>query len=243
MKSWIGFSFLILFGTLCSNAQASKGEGLHLTGTIVGLHAVSECGGTDGRILVTVELSMQFRNSGERPLIVFKPQSRWPGMFKAEMGSTRVLFLRSLPSTSDKESERVQAQHVQTNDCRNPSDRSYSNYDPVGWFIQSIKKPSPVAEYCEIIEPRAYYEFREVVTLDTGFEVDVKAGRSLREARTRSEFPAFQIQYHLSLKGHRYGDGLLQDLQSKWKSAGNFILDGNGDITVTSDPIINRTFE
>ncbi|MGE0656690.1 MAG: hypothetical protein AB7F88_15125 [Pyrinomonadaceae bacterium] len=107
--------------------------------------------------------------------------------------------------------------------------------------MKRVDFPAPTSDFCVVIDPRGYYEFREVVTLDTGYRLEVELGKSLTEARIRSEYPAFQIQYHLSLKGDEKGEGFLQVLQSKWKNVGNLVLDGNGDFTVTSDPIVNTS--
>jgi hypothetical protein len=79
--------------------------------------------------------------------------------------------------------------------------------------------------------------------LDNGYEIDVKVGKSLKEVRPSSEYTALRIQYHLSLKKTGKGEGLLKNLQSRWKSFGNLVLDGSGDFTVTSEPIINKSPE
>ncbi len=241
MKSSLRLSLVILFSTLCLNGQAHKSGGLHLTGSIVGLNVVAECSGSEGRLLVQAELSMQFRNGSDRRLIVFKPHNVRPYIFGGEVGTTRINFLRNLPSTTDKESERIQVKDIRTDNCR-PS-RYYGNYDPIASFIKRIDLPVPGADLFVMIEPRSYHEFREVVTLDTGYEIDVKLGKSLKEARARSEYPAFELQYHLSLKGNEKGEGFLKSLQSRWKALGDLVLDGSGDFTVTSEPIINRGVE
>ena len=243
MKSSLRLSFLILLGTLCVSSQSAKNDGLALTGSIVGLNPVAECKGTDGRILIQMELSMQFRNGGERPLIVLKPEKFNPVFWSSEPFSTRVFFLRSLPSSTDKGSERIQVNEIRTNDCRPPNDRFYGNYDPIAAFIKRIDNPAPPSDLFEVIEPRGYYEFRQVVTLDGGYEVDVKMGKSLKEARVRAEYSAFLIQYHLSLKGNEKGEEFLTGLKSRWKSVGNLVLDKNGDFSVTSEPITNRGVE
>ena len=243
MKSCLILFLLISFSALCSNGQAKKNDGLYLTGTITGLSPTAECRGTDGRILIQVGLSMQFRNGGDRPLIVLKPEKFNPMFWSSEPFSTRVLFLRSLPSTTDKEAERIPVNQIRPNDCRPPDDRFYGNYDPIAAFMKRIDSSAPPSDLFEVIEPRGYYEFREVVTLDAGYEVEVKMGKSLKEARVRTEYPAFLIQYHLSLKGNEKGGEFLLGLKSRWKAAGNFVLDGNGDFAVISEPIINRGVE
>jgi len=241
VKRWLSLCGLILLATFCSYGQPRKGDGLSLTGTIVGLSAIAECGGPDGRILVRVELSMQFRNDGDRPLIVFRPHNAWPDIFDGELGTTQVNFLRSFPSASDKEFEVIQAKDIRKYDCRTPGPTYYSNYDPITSFIKRIDLPAPSSDFYVVIEPRSYHEFREVVTLDTGYDADMKVGKSLKEARVRSEYSAFQVQYHLSVKENVKGENLLRTLQSRWKTLGNFVLDGSGDFTVASEPIINRS--
>ena len=243
MKSWLSLSFLLILSAVHCYGQSQKKDGLVLTGTIIGVHAIAECSGTEGRILVAVEVSMQFRNDSDRQLIILKPNSGWPSIFGGEVGRTRVNFLKNLSSVSDKEYERIQVEDIRTDNCRSASNTYYRNYDPVASFIKLIDVASPPSEQCVVIGPRGYHEFREVLTLDAGFEVDVKVGKSLKEARIRSEYPAFQVQYHLSLKGNAKGEGLFRTLQTRWKSYGDFVLDSSGDFTVTSEPIINRTSE
>jgi hypothetical protein len=235
---------LIAFGALCAYGQTNGNDGLVLNATITGLKVASECSGTEGRILIQAELYMQFRNDGDQPVIVFKPHNAWPNVFDGEVGTTRVMFLRSLPSTTDKKSETIQVKEVRTDDCRQSS-YDYSRYrdDRLLSFIQRLDVPTPSTAFCLVIEPQAYYEFREVIMLDTGYEIDVKVGKSLKEVRPRSEYPALRIQYHLSLKKTGKGEALLKNLQSRWRSFGNLVLDGSGDFTVTSEPIINKSPE
>lgn len=239
MKSWILFSLLLVFGALCSNAQVSKSDGIYVTGTITGLNAVAECQGSNGRILVQVELYMQFRNSGDKPLIIFnkdKVFGRGLGL-----GSTRIVFLRGFPSKIDKERERIPINEPLPVDCYE-SAYNRTRYDPFPDFIKGLDRPRPTSEFL-VIEPRSYQEFREVVTVDTGYKLDVQIGKSLKEAQLRSEYPAFQVEYHLSLKAYENGEGLLKSLQSRWKSFGDLVLDNNGDFTVISEPIINKSSE
>jgi hypothetical protein len=241
MKRWAILSFLLLIFAFSAMSQTTRTKGLVLTGTIIDLGVTSECQGKNGRVLVQAELAMQFRNDTDRRLIVFKPDGRRPLPFAEELPITRVYFLPRLPSISDKQSVRVEAKDIRTNNCIPPRTDYFGFSDPISWYVRQIDSSGPFDAFFEIIEPGGYYSFAEVVTLDTGFELDVKLGRSLREARILSEFPAFQIEYHLSLKGNEKGEGLLRTLQTRWKSYGDLFLDDNGDFTVTSEPIINRT--
>ena len=241
MKRWVFLSLLFLPFAFSADGQTTRTKGLVLTGTIIDLKAVAECSGTDGRILVRAELAMQFRNDTNRPLIIFKPNSRWFDVFRKELGSTRVNFLRSLPSLSDKESGWVQAINARTDNCRPSNYTIYRSESLISTFIKRIDFPEPTSDFFEVIEPGGYYTFGEFVTLDTGFEVEVSLGKRLSEARIRSELPAFQIEYHLSLKENAKGEGLFRTLQTRWKNYGDLVLDDNGDFTVTSEPIINRT--
>lgn len=242
MKRWAILSFLLLLFAFSAMGQTTRTKGLVLTGTIIDLGATSECQGKNGRVLVQAELAMQFRNDSDRRLIVFKPDGkRPPPPFAEKLPITRVYFLPRLPSISDKQSVRIEANDIRTNNCIPPRTDYDGFSDPISWYVRQIDVSAPRAAFFEIIEPGGYYSFAEVVTLDTGFELDVKLGRSLRQARIVSEFPAFQIEYHLSLKGNEKGEGLFRTLQTRWKNYGDLFLDDNGDFTVTSEPIINRT--
>lgn len=241
MKRWAILSFVVLLFAFSANGQKTGTKGLVLTGTIIDLSATSECQGKDGRVLVQAELAMQFRNDSDRRLIVLRRDPRGGDPFGGYLGSTRVNLLQSLPSIADKQTQRIQAIDIHTNNCRPSNYTPYGREDFVSTFIRRIDSSEPHTGFFEVIEPGGYYSFGEVVTLDTGFEVEVKLGRSLREARILSEFPAFQIEYHLSLKGNPKGEGLFRALQTRWKNYGNLFLDDNGDFTVTSEPIINRT--
>lgn len=241
MKRWAILSFVVLLFAFSANGQKTRTKGLVLTGTIIDLGATSECQGKNGRVLVQAELAMQFRNDSDRRLIVLRPDGRWPLRFAENLLSARVFLRPNFPSISDKQSVRVEAKDIRTNNCIPPRTDYYGFPDPISWFVRQIDFSGPHADFFEVIEPGGYYSFAEVVTLDTGFEVEVKLGRSLREARILSEFSAFQIEYHLSLKGNEKGEGLLRTLQTRWKSFGDLFLDDNGDFTVTSEPIINRT--
>lgn len=241
MKPWAILSFLLLLFAFSANGQTTKGKGLVLTGTIVDLSASAECRGTDGRLFVLAELAMQFRNDSDRRLIVSKPDGKRPPPFAERLPITRVYFLSILPSISDKQFVRIEANDIRTNNCIPPRTDYYGFSDPISWYIRQVDSSGPHADFFEVIEPGGYYSYSEYVTLETGFEVEVKLGKSLRQARIVSEFPAFQIKYHLSLKGNEKGERLFRTLQTRWKNYGDLFLDDNGDFTVTSEPIINRT--
>lgn len=246
MKATLTLALSILVSTVCLNAQTKKSDGLYMTGTIVGLNAIAECTGTDGRILAQVELSMQIRNSSDRPLIVFKPEKFSRYIWSREPVAKRVLFLKTLPSANDKEIEKIQVNEVSTNECRPVSTNYYNdrNYDPIKEYINQIDGPTPFSsDRFAVIDPRGYYEFREIIKLDLGWSAEVKLGKSLKESRVRAEYPAFQVQYHLSLKGHEKGEDFLQQLRSRWNTVGNLVLDGNGDFNLISEPIISTSIE
>ena len=241
MKRWLFLSLLFLPFAFAADGQTTRTKGLVLTGTIIDLSASAECRGKDGRLFVMAELAMQFRNDSDRRLIVSKPDGKRPLPFAEELPITRVLFLPLLPSNSDKQSVRVEANDIRTNNCIPRRTDFYGFSDPISWYVTQVDSSGPRADFFEVIEPGGYYSYSAYVTLETGFEVEVKLGKSLRQARIVSEFPAFQIKYHLSLKGNKKGEGLFRTLQTRWKNYGDLFLDDNGDFTVTSEPIINRT--
>lgn len=240
MKRWSVIYFLVLLLAFSAHGQKSNKDGLVLTGTIIDLSATSECQGKDGRTLVEVTLSMVLRNDSNRQLVTVKPRIFNPSVI-VELGQTRVKFLSTLPSMTDKENEMVQTVSIRKDNCRPPPYTFSRSNDPIGSLVESIDLPGPNSTYFVAIAPGSYHEFVETLRLDVGYAVDVTLGRPIGEARILSEFPAFQIEYHLSLKGNEKGEGLLRTLQTRWKSYGDLFLDDNGDFTVTSEPIINRT--
>ena len=239
MKRWAILSFLLFFA-FSADGQTTGTKGLVLTGTIIDLSATSECQGKDGRTLVEVTLSMVLRNDSNRQLVTVKPRIFSPSVI-VELGQTRVNFLSALPSLTDKDNEMVQTVSIRKDNCRTPPYTFSRRNDPIGSLIESIDLPGPNSTYFVAIAPGSYHEFVETLRLDVGYEVDVTLGRPIGEARIRSEFPAFEIEYHLSLKENVKGEGLFRTLQTRWKNYGDLVLDDNGDFTVTSEPIINRT--
>lgn len=240
MKRWAVLSFLLLLFAFSANGQKTGTKGLVLTGTIIDLGVTSECQGKDGRTLVEVTLSMVLRNDSNRQVVTVKPRIFSPSVIE-DLGKTRVKFLSALPSLTDKENENVQTVSIRKDNCRLPPYTFSGRNDPVSSLIENIDLPGPNSTYFVAIAPGSYHEFVETLRLDVGYEVDVTLGRPIGEARIRSEFPAFQIEYHLSLKENQKGEGLFRTLQTRWKNYGDLFLDDNGDFTVTSEPIINRT--
>jgi hypothetical protein len=228
MKHFVILFLLIASQAAFAHAQKSKNSGLVFTGTVL---RVSNPSG-DASKQFEVRLQLQFRNDGDTPLIVFLPGRPW-------LGQTKIDFLKKLATGSDDE-----VGTVKVFPWVNP-DNSRPSYNPFPWFVRRLDAPEPSSNL-RIIEPGGYYEFGDVITVDCCYEFDIGPGQTNIDLRTKtptSEFPALKVEYHLSLKKHHKDDDFLRTLQRRWKPFGHLLLDGNGDFTVRSEAIVNKSGE
>jgi hypothetical protein len=176
---------------------------------------------------------MQLRNDSNQTLIVFRPlgdliQKRVA--FASDFSDTgyQSFGLKPGPWTSNVERLRLYN----------------GRRDPYKDFAHAIDSREPLSNALIKIEPGRYYEYIEVVTVEDGYRLEIKPGQSLNEVAINpptAEDPGFKIEYHLSLKKRHASDSFLKTLQARWKPFGHLVLDSNGDFSITSEIIINRS--
>ena len=244
-RSVAWFVAAILTLVLCADAlsQGRKQHGLVLTGSLTAVKPVLNNRTPKPLFKYELQVLLQLRNDSNNRLIVFNPTL--PGMEK------RVGFMFNLSESEDSSFNFKPGPWIVTGPPYSPP----SNWNPypeiarsLGFFFQldlaqNISMLRTSNDFV-VLEPGAYHEFAEVITVEDGFKLEIKPGQSLREIESNTpiaEDPAFKLQYHLSMKKRHPNDGLLKALQERWKSFGYFLVDDNGDFTITSDMILNRS--
>jgi hypothetical protein len=228
MKRWIVSLVLLVPLAVSATSQSKKTSGLNLSGAVILVSPILSSIMTDQPFVVyDVALLLQLRNDGSIPLIVFTPG----------LCEKKIEFLSVPTYEADEPAQLIVSPWV------NPRrTREYS-----GWasFVQTLAAAAePPKGTFLIIEPGKVYEFRDSVTLNDGFSLEIKPAQTLADIRRNtpiSEFGALRIEYHLSLKKKHADDGFLRTLQEKWKRYGHLVLDTNGDFTIRSETILNRT--
>lgn len=231
MKRTISILSAILLGASVTFAQQLPNHGLVLNGTVIGIRSSEK----NGRLDYEVRLLMQFRNDGDKPLILI----RHAFLF----GKTKIDFLnRSLGSKTrpPDESERI----VQSIVIPPWWSSYYEDYDPLAASARSLDTPEPTNRMCVILNPGAYHEFNQTVKLEQGFKLIDRAGQKLKVwdgeiGLPFSEIPVFTIEFSLSLAKHHKDPDFLESLQRRWKRFGVLPLDANGNFTVKSERILN----
>jgi hypothetical protein len=245
---------LILIVILASASVSVLGQrsadDLILDGTIADISGYVD--GRSGKDVFSFQISLylQIQNKSEEPIIVFRVDRF--------LGQKKIEFLKSAASSQGEE---VGA--AKTLPWVNPA--AYLDYDPFPRYIEQLKSSfDPNPQDLFVIQPGGYYEFRDIVTVDVGYDVDMA---KLAEARKReaelnakyfgdrespkrieslgslrtSKFPFMRIEYSLSFKKYGQEADFLRGLQKRWKSVGNLYLNSDSDFSIKSQPIINQT--
>jgi hypothetical protein len=234
------FVFLLLL--LISPSHAVSGQQpdeLVLTGTVVGVSCMTDTSSGQDVFSYEVQFYLQLRNNSDETLIVFRPDRF--------MGQKKVEFLKHSESNGGFGKETAQ-----TLPWVNPL--AHLDYNPFPDYVRGLEKADePYENGFAIIEAGGYFEFRDTVSVDTGYKPNKKALESTRKlaaeyyktkfgcGQPTSEFPALRVEYLLSLKKHHADTDFLRSIQRRWQKFGNLYLNGNGDFLVRSQPIVNRT--
>ena len=215
------------------DCQPLKNDGLVLTASLTAVTPKLNAENDKPLFRYELRLLMQLRNDSNETLIVFKPLN--------DLVQKRVAFLSDL-SDAGVESYGVSPGPWISNAHRYVSIRP--GYNPYAELARGLDLREPISTALLTIKPGRYDEFIELITVDTGYRLEIKPGQSLRDVSSNpalAEDPAFKIQYHLSLKKHHRNDAFLNELQKRWKPFGHLVLDRNGDFSLTSEMIINRS--
>jgi hypothetical protein len=176
-----------------------------------------------------LDLTFQFRNDGDEPLVVIQPNN--------------LLFeKKAYFGTSAHNAPNLTAETL-TYNLYKPEDPfstvvSADDYDPRPGLFRSItSRPS-------VIEPGAFHEFQSALLIRNGFKFDEELIKrrpaSCEEAdEPLPQHPILSVEYRLSAKRAPSGnDNFFRDLAAKWKSSGRLVLDPSGDLVYKSQLII-----
>ena len=216
----------------CSNLRAQKlsKDALSLTGTLVRVAAIKD----QDKVVFKVQVSFQFRNNSDTPLLIFKPEGTRVESFVQK----KVDFLETKSTLS---SEQVVASSLL------PWVNPYIGSDGFERFIGYLEKLNPSnSQFLVKIDPYGYYEFHDFFTIDKGYKLP--EGFSKLPSKEWEDVPgipiaeqsAFRVEYSLTVKNKTSNSELLKDLQRKWRYHGYLVLDDSGDFRVRSEPIVNK---
>ena len=213
--------------------QTLKNDGLVLTASLTSVKPKLNTQTPAPLFRYELQLLMQLRNDSNETLIVFQPVSY--------IIQKRVVYMSDL-SDSGIDSISVRPGPWISDPYRYRSINP--NYNPFAELVRGLDFREPVSTALLKIEPGRHHEFMDVITVEDGYRLEIKPGQSLKDVSSNlplAEDPAFKIQYHLSLKKQHKNDAFLNVLQQRWKKFGHLVLDRNGDFTITSEIIINRS--
>lgn len=235
MKQTILILAVILFGASIVFAQKLGNHGLVITGSVQGVEI--RC--LNGKPVMQVRLYIQLRNDGETRLLLVRPS---------------FFFTKKVNFVADKLGDptvrTVPAEVVTYNPyLENPfGTATIEDYDPFPSYISQLDAREPPVETLMVrIDPGGYHEFQENIWLKTGFQIGGKSGSEQKECKENSKtkpvpaYPAFSLEYHMSLKKYDRGTELLSKIQNRWKRFGYLPLDSNGDFSLRSEKIVIDT--
>lgn len=231
----ISLVLLLVLGTFTMLAQEAGKDSLVLTGA---LRKTSTYCHKGRKPLVRLDISMQFRNDGNKPVILLDP-----GPF------TRTVKLAdSLSATSLASANNLTYRWYLDDPFGVPGP---NDYNPDTEYLKNLKnllqdKSEKAVELglYKVLEPGSYFEFNDLLLLENGFKFDSKPAEvgplECDEKLTpRPLYPFIMVEYHLSAKKVVVGDrDLFEILRERLKSQGRLFLDDRGDVFFRRTPIL-----
>ena len=217
----------------CSNlrAQQLSRDVLSLTGTLVRVAAIKD----QDKVVFKVQVSFQFRNNSDTPLLVFRPGGTRIQAFVQK----KIDFLESKSALSEE--------HIVATSLF-PWPTPYPEIDYLKSFVKSLERLDPSNSVWLIkVEPHGYYEFHDVFEVEKGYRLPDGITKLAPDEWEDvpgipiSEQSAFRVEYSFTTKNKHSNSDLLKDLQTKRKTHGLLVLDDSGDFRIRSEPIINKS--
>jgi len=185
------------------------------------------------RLVVHVQLYLRFKNEGTAPLIVLEPVRC--------LCDKSIEFFEGIPYSVNDQTPVIRVLQKNEEWRTFPAPRYPNDYDPFSQYVGSLDR-SVLPDGVFIIEPGRSHDFRDTVTVDAGYRVEWQAGKTVQDMRTQTvlpDFPAFRVEYRLSVKGRKDHPNLFLNLQNRWKRFGHLVIAGDEEILIRSQPIIN----
>lgn len=226
-KRWLLVGIVSCLASFNALAQSTVNSGVQFTGSVLDVKPwFVTCQKKTETCDFDIELLLQFRNGNSRPIIVFVPTRFY--------GDTKVSFLGSVSKT---------ATATTSTTIKHPYFVLYDNFDPLPRLVQGLlTADSPFNDFI-VIPPGGYHEWRELIRVPIGYklkkEPDPKR-KGLFILSAIPEFPAFKIEYFLSLRKRPEDSNALEKAKETWKELGDLVLDSSGDYRIGSEIILNK---
>ena len=228
------FAAIFLSGLfVTANAQATRPHGLVLSGSVISVSPEFTYYREELPFVVySVGLRLVLRNDGEVPVIIFRPE-------RCEQ------TIEFLSYASDDAAAEVTAEPWAHPDASRYADRGrdpLSNYAEYAKRLEIATDPSKAGLI--VIEPGRVFEFALSVKLNAGYSLEIRPGqvhKDVRRSSPKSDFAGLRVVFHESFKKVRPDVAFLKNLQTKWKNFGLLLVDGNGEFTLKSEMILNKT--
>jgi hypothetical protein len=216
-----------------ASAQSASDRRLTLTGSLISVRPVIDYSPKDKGMTVfeknlvafDVELYLQFKNESATSIILIPPAA-----FGGSLLKKKLVLLDDVSARSGTEESSAALRW---------KDRYIRPYDRLSYLLRELDTPEPSRRFV-IIEPGAYYECHDTLTVRNGYFIKLKAGQDPENSLAVSEFPRLSVEYHLSLNDLGQHSDALATAQRNWKKFGELLLDSNGDYTVKSEIILNK---
>lgn len=228
----IAFSILLTISSLNVVAQKEPKPGLVLTGALERPPKLTSPLEDRKKSVYEINVYMQMRNDTDEPIIVFRPED-FKGVKKIDFSSALRLKDRSVIASAF------------TFPWKNHLIGYEGEYQVMARFVERISSDQPPSYTFEIIRPGGYFEFRDTFKIefvDPAFDPEYRDSDYWTKyvaSKPIADFPSFTIEYNLSAKTLVSGDNdFLKNLQRRWRSIGNLVLNSSGDYSVRSDSIV-----
>lgn len=231
---------LLAIAQFTVSAQSSAAD-LVLAGTTLEVNGTVDPSSGKDVYSYNVQLYLQLHNRGSNPVIVFRPD--------VFFGTRKLEFLNDSTESDEVIGASTTIPWISPPKPTDP--------DPLLSFVKIIDALEPNLNYFAIVQPGGYFEFRDRLTVNVGYEVDDQIKKRIENIRKTnrmteadglrigfssptSKFSSLRIQYSLSLKKHHQDLDFLRRLQQRWKPVGNLLLDESGNFILRSQLIVNK---
>src|SRR4030095_16102174 len=231
MKTSILITLLFFSLNPASFAQTARSPQPVLSGSVMSISPQPGYRDELPFVVYKVDLLLQLRNDGARPLILFRPEGC----------QIKIEFLRSATFGEDAFAD------LTTEPWVDPYRSRYDGppRDTLLEFANELEAATdPSKEGLLIIGPGKLVEFPISIMLNSGYSLEISSGQTYKDVlrnSPKSEFQALRVVFNKSFKRVRPDTAFLKSLQTKWRPFGFLVVDGNGEFTVRSETIINKT--
>ena len=210
---------------------SARSQSVSVTGSLLSVSADEKSvEDTKSDYVFAIRLYLQLRNPEDYPVIVIKPNNYFL--------DRKVEFFDSFDGSA------VDAFSVK-----------FKRQYPGGTILGGLSDGEPSKSVFVIIPAHGYYEWTDLFVTDCCYSTTVELLKDFRgeplknnQGKQAKRFstpqsirPYLRVEYHLSIKSEKNAPERLDSARERWSKFGRLLISPEGDFTIASDIIINKS--